>query len=101
MSMVAIFAMSCCGRQIVFGRFRGNEMNPPSVAKCQFGCRPRFVNGRQERFKLTFVEYQIESMCSPELLDTWILKNRTGDLWHKYNRAWLKGKEALNQGVAR
>jgi hypothetical protein len=71
MSMVAIFTISCCGRKLVSGRFSGNEMTPPTAAKCPFGCKPRMVNGRPDRFKLTFVEYEVESLCPVELLETW------------------------------
>jgi hypothetical protein len=101
MSMVAIFTLSCCNRKVVSGRFKGDDMNHPTAAKCFYGCRPRTdLRGRPERFKLAFVEYLSEELVPPELMATWRFGHSTGNLWHKYSRAWLKRKEAQDQGAA-
>jgi hypothetical protein len=69
--MVAIFALTCCSREIVFGRFRGDEMNPPKKNKCPFGCEPKLsLRGRPERVALRFLRYQGEDMLSDELRAT-------------------------------
>lgn len=72
MSMVAIFALNCCGKQIVFGRYQGHEMYPPTVAKCRFGCEAKKdPRGNPERVILKFVEYKGEEFLIPELKATW------------------------------
>lgn len=100
MSIVAIFALSCCGGKVVSGRYKGNDMFVPTAAKCFYGCKPRFLpNGKPDRFKMIFVEYMSEELVPPELMATWKFGHSTGDLWHKYNRAWLKRKEAVALGA--
>lgn len=100
MSMVAIFALSCCGGKVVHGRFKGDDMNHPTAAKCFYGCTPRRdLRGRPERFSLSFVDYMSEELVPPELMATWKLGHSTGDLWHKTNRAWLRRKETVDLGA--
>lgn len=63
MSMVAIFALACCGKQIEFGRFCGSEMYPPTIEKCPFGCPTRFDwKGRPDRVVLRFIDYRGEDL---------------------------------------
>ena len=109
MSMVAIFRMSCCGRKVAHGRFRGDEMYAPTKAKCPFGCPTKLMpnsvtekrpQGIVDRPKLIFVEYLSEELVPAELMATWKHGHSTGDLWHQYNRAWLKRKEAQALGAA-
>lgn len=72
MSMVAIFKLACCEKEIVFGRVRGSSKYPPAVNKCQFGCKPKLApNGAPEKFGLVFSRYQGEEFLSDELRKTW------------------------------
>jgi len=64
LSMCAIFALECCRKEIVFGRFQGNEMNPPSVQRCPFGCPVRKLDGRPQRTKLLFQRFQSDGQCT-------------------------------------
>jgi len=99
MSMVAIFLMSCCGREIVSGRFKGQEGVTPTREKCPFGCPiKKGINGKPGRVDLHFVDYMSEELVPPELMKTWKYGHSTGDLWHKYNREWLRKKAAIDQG---
>jgi len=64
MSMAAIFRLSCCQRLIVSGRYCGNEMGTPGLAKCPNGCKiPVMPNGSPGRAHLTFVEYRDEQLA--------------------------------------
>lgn len=98
--MVAVFTLTCCQNEIVFGRFRGNEMYPPSMAVCPNGCAPKTLpNGRPERFVLQFMRYQSEELLTPELRATWpLLEHKGEDYWHKHNRLW---REARAKGGAK
>jgi hypothetical protein len=93
-SMLAIFEMSCCGRKLIHGNFMGQEGIPITKAKCPFGC---VLRNKKDRVAIRFVEYKTESMIDTELLKRWKY-GKSGDLWHKYNREWLKRKEAAAQG---
>lgn len=78
MGMCAIFKMDCCGREIIFGRFSGNEMYPPTLRKCRFGCPPKLgPRGRPEEVVLRFVRYQGDDRLSPELYATWRFPDKT------------------------
>jgi len=48
---------------------------------------------------MEFVGLKVESMVPESLMKTWKRGHSTGDLWHKYNREWLKRKEAIAQGA--
>jgi len=99
MSMIAIFRMTCCGKRVISGRFQGNDMYPPSVAKCHYGCKPKNLpNGRQGRIPMIFEEYASEELQPEELMRTWKHGHSVGDLWHRYNREWLKKKASIDQG---
>ena len=75
-------------------------MFPHSIAKCRYGCvAKKGLRGRTERAGLTFVRYEFDDTISPELMRTCRFPDKSGDLWHKYNREWLKRKEAAEQGV--
>jgi hypothetical protein len=90
--------MSCCGKEIVLGRFEGVEGHVPTLRFCPFECVPKTEHdGKPERFKLRFLRYQGEDRLTPKLRLTW--RGPTEDLWHKYNREWLKAKEAVDQGA--
>lgn len=84
MSMVAIFSTGCCERELVLGRFAGNEMAPPSLERCPFGCEPRFMAGHTLRIHLRFVTYQGEEFLSAELRAAWRFPDRNTDLWTRY-----------------
>jgi hypothetical protein len=71
MGMVAVFALGCCGREVVAGRFKGHDENPPTKPKCPFGCEPRFLFGKLQRVKMEFLRHESEDMIAPELLATW------------------------------
>jgi hypothetical protein len=94
--MVAIFQMSCCERKLIHGRYAGHDGVPITKSKCPFGCVTR---NKKDGVAIRFVELKVESMVAPELLDRWKY-GKSGDLWHKYNRQWLKAKEAVDQGRA-
>jgi hypothetical protein len=84
MSMVAVFKMSCCGTEIVHGRWRGDDMNFPSREKCPFGCAVRTgLNGKPERFKLKYERHQDECTLTEELKR---FAPEPNDYWHKYNK---------------
>jgi len=93
--MVAIFRMSCCGREVVSGRFQGIEGHTSHKPVCPHGCKAKHKGG----IPMQFVEYKVESMVPEALMKTWKRGHSTGDPWHKYNREWLKRKEAESQGV--
>jgi hypothetical protein len=95
-SMVALFAMSCCVRQIIHGRFMGQDGAVITKSSCPFGC---VIRNKKDGVAIRFVEYKTESMVSPELRKRWKY-GQSGDLWPKYNREWLKRKEAVDQGRA-
>jgi len=70
MSMVAVFKMSCCGREVVHGRHEGNEMHHPTQ-KCPFGCKaPIDPRGRETDPSLSFTRYTEANLLSPELRAT-------------------------------
>src|SRR5262245_36871725 len=78
MGMVAIFELLCCHREIVHGRFKGSDMNPPAVRQCPNGCEPRFhPNGRLKHFELKFLRYQSEDRMPTELFATWRFPDTT------------------------
>lgn len=94
--MVAIFEMSCCGRKLIHGRYAGHDGVLITKSSCPFGC---VIRNKKAGVAIRFVELKVESMVAPELLKRWKYANAP-DLWHKYNRAWLKSKEAVDQGRA-
>lgn len=72
MSMVAVFRLECCNKEIVHGRFRGDDMFKPSVSKCPFGCEQRrHPSGKIRPMVISFVRYESEDKCPEELLKTW------------------------------
>lgn len=76
--MVAIFVLECCHRELVHGRVRGDEMYPPGVVKCPFGCQRRFdLNGSPRLHGLRFVRYESEELLTEELRKTWQFPDRT------------------------
>jgi hypothetical protein len=48
--MLAIFKLSCCGREMVFGRFSGNELHQTTLERCP--------NCHKEKVGLLFERYQ-------------------------------------------
>lgn len=100
MSMVAIFALSCCDREIVHGRFRGDTMYLPSVAKCPFGCANKLdPRNRPEHVTLKFLRHQEETTLTPELLATNPRLETDSPAWHKklwleYHEPWLQAQAA-------
>jgi hypothetical protein len=87
--------MSCCGKRLIHGRYRGHDDAVITKSKCPFGCE---VKNKKNGVGIRFVEYKTESMCPPELLKRW--KYKSTDLWPKYDREWRKAKEAVDQGRA-
>lgn len=77
MSKIAIFELECCRREIAAGRFRGDEMYPPTKRICPFGCGPAFhPNGRQKGHTMRFLRYEFDDTISPELLATWTARTK-------------------------
>lgn len=56
MSMCAIFELPCCDREMVFGRYHGDEMYPP-----QFTCES---HGRVRMRFLRYVDEQLNQIRS-------------------------------------
>ena len=75
-------------------------MYPPTTAKCYYGCLPKKTpSGKPGRIVMIFEEMGSEELQPSELMQTWKRGHSTGDLWHKYNREWLKKKAAIDQGT--
>jgi hypothetical protein len=70
MSCVAIFRMSCCGKEVVHGRHEGSDMYPPHQ-ECLFGCaKPRDPRGREYMPTINFSRYVEANLLTPELRAT-------------------------------
>ncbi len=70
MAMVAIFKMSCCGREVVHGRYEGSDMYSPHQ-ECPFGCaKPKDPCGRASNPVISFARYVEANNLTPELRAT-------------------------------
>jgi hypothetical protein len=49
MSMLAIFRLPCCGREMVFGRFSGNDLHQSMLERCP-SCHRQKVGMIFERY---------------------------------------------------
>lgn len=99
MSRIAIFRLSCCGREIASGRFQGSDMYPPTREKCPFGCpNKKDPRGKPAPHVMHFDRYEFDDTISPELLKTWKYGHSTGDLWAKYEaKRQAKMKEQVQR----
>jgi hypothetical protein len=70
MSTVAVFKMSCCGREVVHGRHEGGD-HKPTAGRCYYECPlSKDPRGKPDRPTLTFVRYVNAELLTPELRAT-------------------------------